>query len=179
MPLLQMIILLPLIELIGSIEIGAKIGIGFSLLWIFIDILAGFALLFTLLGSTMAQAKPAEDISDAAVQNNLDAAAQHALERMFDGFCIMVAALLLISPGFISDFLALPLLIPPVRHWVYNFLREKHQELFHNINQSSQGFSAWYYEERSPMGVKTIEGVFTHTDAPPADTPQDDTKQIK
>ena len=87
------------------------------------------------------------------------------LEDMFDGVCIIVGALLLIFPGFISDFLALPLLLPLTRHWIFLFLKRQHGGILNDINQKSQGFSYWYYEEsRSGDTVKTIEGDFRSTD---------------
>lgn len=40
---------------------------------------------------------------------------QAPMEEAWDGFCIMLAAFLFIIPGLVTDFLALLLLIPPVR----------------------------------------------------------------
>ena len=83
---------------------------------------------------------------------------------MFDGFCIIIGALLLIFPGFISDFLALPLLIPPVRHWIFLFLKYKHGSILNDLGKTSQGFTYWYYEERKDGGGKAIEEDFKNTD---------------
>lgn len=40
-------------------------------------------------------------------------------QTLFDGMVLAVAAVLLIIPGFFGDAVALLLLIPPVRHWLY------------------------------------------------------------
>ena len=111
------------------------------------------ALLSTMGGKTLRKAKE-------SVQTDI-----YPFEEMFDGFCIIIGALLLIFPGFISDFLALPLLVPPVRHWIFVFLKYKHAAVFDDLNKRSRGFTYWYYEERGSDGsIKTIEGDFKSTD---------------
>ncbi len=141
MPILLLVIFLPLIEIAGFIVIGGRIGVGWSLLWVIADIVLGFTLLSTLGGNALRKAgKSAE-------------AGAPPFEEMFDGICIIVGALLLIFPGFISDFLALPLLIPPVRHWLFLFLKNKHADILSEVGKTSQGFSYWYYEERKESGT--------------------------
>lgn len=43
-------------------------------------------------------------------------------QTLFEGMLMAVAALLLIIPGFLGDIIALVLLIPPVRSWLYKRL---------------------------------------------------------
>jgi len=43
-------------------------------------------------------------------------------QTLFDGMALAVAALFLIIPGFLGDFIALGLLLPPVRTWLYKTL---------------------------------------------------------
>lgn len=169
MLLFLLIIFLPLLEIIGFIVIGGQIGVGLSLLWVIADVIIGSMLLATMGGRTLQKAK-----KSAATET-------YPFEEVFDGFCIMIGALLLIFPGFISDVLALPLLIPPVRHWIFLFLKHKHNNVFNDLSKSSQGFTTWYYEE-SPDGttikefrggstIKTIEGEFR--------SPADDSKKLQ
>lgn len=40
------------------------------------------------------------------------------MEAAFDGLCLAAAGFLLLLPGFLTDALALPLLLPPVRRWL-------------------------------------------------------------
>lgn len=40
-------------------------------------------------------------------------------QTLFDGMLLAVAAVLLIVPGFLGDFVAILLLLPPVRAWLY------------------------------------------------------------
>jgi UPF0716 protein FxsA len=149
--ILFLLTLLPLMEITGFIIIGGKIGIGLSLLWVIADMIAGLTLLTTMGGQTLRKAKKsvADDI--------------YPFEEMFDGFCIIIGALLLIFPGFISDALALPLLIAPIRSGIFKFLKYQHSSIFNNLSKSSQGFTYWYYEERNGP-AKTIDGDFRRTD---------------
>lgn len=43
-------------------------------------------------------------------------------ETLFDGMLLAIAAVLLIIPGFLGDFVAILLLLPPVRAWLYKTL---------------------------------------------------------
>jgi UPF0716 protein FxsA len=147
-----LVIFLPLLEIAGFIIIGGKIGIGLSLLWVIADVIAGYLLLCNIGAATLrkAQQSARTDV--------------YPFEEMFDGFCIIAGALLLIFPGFISDFFALPLLIPPLRHWLFVWLKYKHQNIFNDLSQQSRGFTYWYYEERTGHSTKTIEGEYRNTD---------------
>lgn len=43
-------------------------------------------------------------------------------QALFDGMLLAIAAVLLIIPGFLGDFIAILLLLPPVRGWIYKSL---------------------------------------------------------
>jgi UPF0716 protein FxsA len=43
-------------------------------------------------------------------------------QTLFEGMLLAVAAVLLIIPGFLGDFVAILLLLPPVRAWLYKTL---------------------------------------------------------
>ena len=47
---------------------------------------------------------------------------QMPMAEMFDAVCLSLAGALLILPGFLSDLLALALLVPVVRAWLRNWL---------------------------------------------------------
>lgn len=44
------------------------------------------------------------------------------VEALFDAACLALAGGLLMLPGFVTDLLALPLLLPPARHWLQRLL---------------------------------------------------------
>lgn len=106
----KLFLLLPLIEIIGFIAIGGEIGLGLSLLW-----LMGAAALGTYVlrghGGIWSRVQTADD--DLFV-----------VEGMFDAVCLLLAGLLLIFPGFISDFLALPLLAPHLRRLFFQRMQK-------------------------------------------------------
>ena len=147
---LLLVIFLPLLEIAGFIIIGGEIGIGKSLLWVIASTIGGFYLLTTMGSATMAKARQSVD------------ADIYPFEEMFDGFCILIGSLLLIFPGFISDFLALPLLLTPSRKMIFRFLKSQHESVLENFTKNAEGFSYWYSEKtHSPQGSPTIEGEFT------------------
>ena len=47
------------------------------------------------------------------------------VEELFDGFCIVVAGAMLMTPGFVTDILGFSLLIPPVRRLLRHFVSQK------------------------------------------------------
>lgn len=142
-------LMLPLIEIAGFIQIGGEIGIGLSLLWVIASTITGFVLLGTMGTHTIKKAKKSVD------------ADIYPFEEMFDGFCILIGAALLIFPGFISDFLAVPLLVPSLRRWIFRFLKSQHNSVLDNLGKNAQGFTSWYYEKKSDESSSTtIEGTF-------------------
>lgn len=144
--------MLPLLEIAGFIVIGGEIGVGWALLWVIAATMAGFWFLATMGGQTLQKAKQSV------------AADIYPFEEMFEGFCILAGALLLIFPGFISDFLALPLLTGPLRRGAFRFLKSRHSSMLDSLGKNTQGFTSWYHEEGKPGGVKTIEGDFKRMD---------------
>ncbi len=103
MPILLWFLLLPILEIVGFIQVGDWIGavptIGLLLLSAVIGVLLirhrGLASLTRVQGT--------------ALQGDA------ALSGLLDGVCVVIAGILLIIPGFLSDLLALLLLIPPLR----------------------------------------------------------------
>ena len=150
MPLLSLLAFLPLAEIAGFIIIGGRIGFFYSLCWLVGSTALGFSLLQNL-GAPLRDAR----------KN------QTPFDDMADTLCTLAGALLLIFPGFVSDILAIPLLVPPLRRLLLQGLRK---DTLEGLGRNAQGFTSWYYEERSTeAGSKTIEGEFRH---------EDDTKKL-
>lgn len=79
-------------------------------------------------------------------------------KELFDGVCILVAGVLLLTPGFITDGLGLALLVPVLRVWIGRLLWQaaRRSGQFHVHMEGS----SWHDpERRSPDDV--IEGDFT------------------
>jgi UPF0716 protein FxsA len=136
---------LPLLEIAGFVWLGGKLGIFLTLIWVIGTMLAGLALL----RHTGLQAV-----------GRLRAALAEGREpghSLIDAACFAAAAILLIIPGFVSDALALILLLPATRHWL---LRR----------------TAAHFETRVYRSTGTIHGEFTVVPEDDSDPAQDDRK---
>ena len=102
LPLL--LLLFPALELWVMIRVGTRIGALNTVILVFLSIVIGLALL-RLRGVQVAKNMRAE-LSEGRIPSN----------PLVDTFCIMVAGCLFIFPGFISDVIALLLIIPGVRY---------------------------------------------------------------
>lgn len=101
---------LPLLEIAVFVEVGSLIGTGTTILLILLSMAAGGALL-------RAQGQAVLQRFRAAT-----ARGEPPAGAAFDTFCAVAAAILLIVPGFITDLVAIALLIPPVRAFLGRWL---------------------------------------------------------
>jgi UPF0716 protein FxsA len=79
-------------------------------------------------------------------------------KELFDGICILVAGVLLLTPGFITDSLGLALLIPGLRVWIGRLLWQAARRSGHFHVHMEGG--AWQ-EPRRGGPDDVIEGDFT------------------
>lgn len=101
--LFLLLVLVPLAEIAAFIIIGEAIGLWLTLLTVIVTALAGGALLRQQ-GLVTAQ-KARQELA----QNRMP------MQSLFDGLCLFAAGLLLLTPGFITDFVGFILFIPTVR----------------------------------------------------------------
>lgn len=101
--LIGALLLLPVVEIALFIQFGGYIGLGWTLAWLLLSALIGVALLRLQGLALMAQ------VSGALLEARLPA------REMAHALLTGLAAILLIVPGFFSDFVALLLLLPAVR----------------------------------------------------------------
>lgn len=153
------ILFLPLFEIMGFVVIGGEIGLGFTLLWL---------LCSTGLGLWLLQGRGAETLAQVKKQQEVETPF-FAIREVFDTLCLFLAGVLLIFPGFISDFLAVPLLIAPLRHFFFRRLRDNPDGFIRRtFTQQGPGRTrhGGHYTETT-----IIEGEYTTTetdnDAPP------------
>lgn len=111
--LLLLFTLMPLLELAVMIKVGQHIGV---LPTIAMILAAG------LLGAGLARHQGLRTFR--AVQEDL-AAGRLPHDRMIDALLILVAGVLLVAPGFVTDMIGILLLIPPVRALVRNHLKRR------------------------------------------------------
>lgn len=104
---------LPLLEIAVFILVGRAIGLFPTLALVILAALGGGLLLRQQGLSTLSR-----------LRNNVNAGTIPG-RAMFDAMLIGVAAILLVLPGFLSDVLALALLVPPVRNWLFSALASR------------------------------------------------------
>ena len=108
-----MFVVVPLMELLVIIEIGSRIGYLYTILLLIVISFGGAAL-------------ARREGYRAIAQIQVDVAAgRMPADSMIDGALILVAAALLIAPGYITDAAGLALLLPPVRRPVRAYVRKK------------------------------------------------------
>jgi UPF0716 protein FxsA len=132
----------PIIEITVIIKVGGVIGA-----WPTV----GLILLTAMLGTAMVRAQGFQLLARA---NDSLARNRFPAEELFDGVNLLVAGLLLLTPGFVTDALGLVLLVPPWRRriagWVWRATLRAH-----NVHVAG-GAGTWH---RRDDGV--IEGEYT------------------
>ncbi len=103
-------LLLPLVEIALFIAVGRVIGLVPTLALVILGAIAG-AMLLRQQGLGVI----------ARLRNNVNAGTIPG-RAMFDAMLIGVAAVFLVLPGFLSDIVALALLVPAVRSWIFSRL---------------------------------------------------------
>ena len=106
LPLTLLLIGLPLAEIAVLIQVGQWLGLGPTLALVLLSALAGILVIRHQSLATLGAVRAA------LARNQVPAA------ELFDAACMLVAGLLLILPGFISDAAALVLLVRPLRRAV-------------------------------------------------------------
>jgi UPF0716 protein FxsA len=106
-------LLLPLVEIAGFVVVGRQIGVLWTIALVIAAALAGAALLRH---------------QGLGVMNRIRAemeAGRDPGREMAHGAMIVLAAVLLLIPGFVTDIFGLLLFIPPVRELAWRFLRRR------------------------------------------------------
>ena len=119
--------LIPVIEIYILIKIGSSIGAIYTIILV---ILTGFtgAYLARLQGMrTMLQVR--NSIQQGIMPEN----------EMIDAFLILVAGIVLLTPGFITDITGIILLVPLTRHRINRFLKQKFEQWIRNKRDNITG----------------------------------------
>lgn len=138
MPLFFIFIVVPLLELMLLLEVGAIIGSGWTFLIIIVT---------AIIGTKLVKQQGLQTWSK--IQQELAAGSLPA-QAMFDGICILISGVLLITPGFMTDILGMLLLTPPFRKVVYS-------QVGHRIQVRSAGFNASGFSQHSSSSGQTFE----------------------
>lgn len=107
---LLLILLLPILEIVGFIQVGDWIGAGPTIGLLALSAVVGVLLVRHRGLSSLTRAQAAAARGEAPIGTVLD------------GFCAVLAGILLIIPGFLTDILGLALLIGPLRRGIGRWL---------------------------------------------------------
>ena len=103
---LAIFVAMPIIEIAVFIQAGELIG-----LWPTI----GIVILTAVVGTSLMRAQGLQTLARA--QSQMDQG-EMPIGELFDGICILVAGVLLLTPGFVTDTMGFLLLVPPLRRAV-------------------------------------------------------------
>jgi len=103
---LAIFVAMPIIEIAVFIQAGELIG-----LWPTI----GIVILTAVVGTSLMRAQGLQTLARAQAQMDQG---EMPIGELFDGICILVAGVLLLTPGFVTDTMGFLLLVPPLRRAV-------------------------------------------------------------
>lgn len=139
---LLLLVAIPVVEIALFILVGGAIGVWATIGLVLLAAFAGVALMRAHGTRTLAGVQ-------AAMRRGEDPG-----ERIFGAALVLIAAGLLVTPGFLSDAMALLLLIPPARAAIYRAVRSRMRL------RATTVVSGVYGEAGGPVGDVVIEGDF-------------------
>ena len=107
------VLALPILEIAGFVVVGRQIGVLATI---------GLVLLSALVGTFLLRQQGFDVM--ARVRAEIDAG-RNPGRQLAHGLMVLIAAMLLIAPGFISDILGILLFIPAVRDLAWRFLKSR------------------------------------------------------
>jgi UPF0716 protein FxsA len=150
-PLVLLILIgLPLLEIATFVVVGSKIGVLWTIALVVLSSIAGSILLRIQGFGVLTRAR-----------RDIDAGRDPGRE-LAHGAMILLAGILLLLPGFVTDMIGLLLFIPPVRDLAWRFLRER-VTVTSSFSASFGRFGAG--RDRGPV-VDLDEGEFRRTPDP-------------
>lgn len=126
MPFLIIFVCIPLIEIALFMEVGEAVGLTKTLL---------LCLLTAMIGAFVIRKQGLNTLRTA--QNSMNKN-ELPVQEIFDGLCLAVAGLTLMTPGFFTDAIGFSLLLPPFRNWLRHILGEYLEKRFNIHPQPPQ-----------------------------------------
>jgi UPF0716 protein FxsA len=146
-PLVLIILIgLPLLEIATFVVVGSKIGVLWTIALVVLSSIAGSILLRIQGFGVLAR-----------VRKEIDAGRNPGRE-LAHGAMILLAGILLLLPGFVTDVIGLLLFIPPVRDLAWRFLRQRV-----TVTSFGTGFGGLGAEPGRGPVVDLDEGEFRRT----------------
>ncbi len=153
MPLFLVLVAVPIIEIALFIEVGGWWG-----LWPTLAIV----ILTALIGTVLLRAQGLAAVGD--LQRRVQMG-EDPSPTIAHGAMILVAGLLLLTPGFFTDGVGFLLLTPPVRNALIGYLKKRITLVQTSVHG---GFTAQGDRNRGPSGSETVDGEFEVVDPQPA-----------
>ena len=141
MPFIVIFIVIPFVELMIFASVSEHIGLFTAL---------SLALLTAIIGGTLVKRQGLQTILAMREAANIG---KIPLSEIFDGFCLVAAGALLITPGFLTDFIGFLLLVPKMRDIMRHMIKEHTSWVFHAESHT-----------RRPKDQNIIEGEFEELD---------------
>jgi UPF0716 protein FxsA len=120
-------LVVPIVELFVLIRVGGAIGVGNTILTV---------LLVSVVGAWLVKREGLKTLR--RIQEQLNNATLPA-DDVIDGGLIMFAGALMLTPGFVTDLVAIALLIPPVRSTVRRSLKKRFGHKFSVATATTAG----------------------------------------
>ncbi len=108
-----LLLVVPIVEIVAFIVIGGQIGIGWTLLMILVT---------AIIGTVLLRIQGLQLITH--IRSEIDAGKVLA-RALGDGAMLLVAGILLLTPGFVTDGFGFLLFVPPVRTAIWSFLARR------------------------------------------------------
>lgn len=112
MPFLILFVVIPIAEVYVFLQAGEAIGILKTLL---------LCVLTAIIGGLLVKQQGMETLLKA--QKNMNQGAM-PVKELFDGFCLIIAGALLLTPGFVTDIAGFSLLFPPFRVFLSKIIKK-------------------------------------------------------
>ncbi|HUS52700.1 MAG TPA: FxsA family protein [Thermohalobaculum sp.] len=143
-----LLVAVPIIEIALFIEVGGRLGLPLTI---------GVVILTAAIGAALLRTQGLATLSE--LQRRL-AAGEDPSATLAHGAMILVAGVLLLTPGFFTDTVGLLLLTPPVRTAVIRFARSR--MVVHAAGSAGVGFDR--AATRPDMGPGTVDGEYEVVD---------------
>lgn len=156
-------LIIPFIEIAVFMQVGEVIGLWQTLFFAFLTAIIGGGIIRYQGLKTFMSAQKALQSNDLPVQ------------EIFDGFCLVAAGALLITPGFVTDTIGFLLLIPPIRVYIRQFFG---QNMHVFTQKTGEKGSAFHYSRHNAHESDIIDVEFERMDDADKDKPDPGQKRL-
>jgi len=143
-------ILVPVIEITVLIEVGDQLGALPTV---------GLVILTAAVGASLVRSQGLQTLMSA--QQKMQQGQQPGQE-VIEGVMLAIAGIMLVTPGFVTDFLGLILLLPMSRQFFAAKLLER--MIIKNMAQQGQPFNQGFSQQHAEQDSDIIDGDFVNKD---------------